>query len=350
VRFSYQLIPEQPLDQALAAIQLMDELGFWGCYSADETYHKDMWALFAAAAGRTTRLRMGPEVTHVILKDPTIIAQQVATLDELTHGRAELVFSTGNAAMLKQYRVSLNGMKPIARLREAHHVLRTFLADGAIDFDGDYYRYAGLFTAARPVQSPFPIKLGGMRGPRSFELAGEIADGLHTACAYSREALDFAASAFRRGAERSGRDWRELDLADNPLGAIAAEPEPAREAARIMAAFYIGSMPVELLARHGIEFDDVKPIVEAFTAGEVQHALELTSSELGAALSVAGTARDWVEKIERDFLPAGFNHLLVTFADPFLVESWSGRRIDGLPNLEEQLRLFHDEVMVAFAD
>ena len=349
MRFSYQLIPEQPLDQALSAIQLMDELGFWGCYSADETYHKDMWSLFAAAAGRTNRIRMGPEVTHVILKDPTIIAQQAATLDELTQGRAELVFSTGNVAMLRQYGVALDGMKPIARLREAHHVLRTFLAQGTIDFQGEFHSYSGLFTAARPVQNPFPIKLGGMRGPRSFELAGEIADGLHTACAYSREALEFTASAFRRGAERSGRDWRDLDLADNPLGAIALEPEPAREAARIMAAFYIGSMPAELLARHGIEVTDVRSIVEAFTAGDVQRALELTPPELGAALSVAGTARDWIEKIEGDFLPAGFNHLLVTFADPFLVESWSGRKIDGLPSLEDQLRLFHDEVMVALA-
>ena len=36
VRFSYQLIPEQPLDQALSAIELMDRLGYWGCYSADD--------------------------------------------------------------------------------------------------------------------------------------------------------------------------------------------------------------------------------------------------------------------------------------------------------------------------
>src|ERR1051326_1042623 len=135
IRFSYQLLPEQPIDELLAFIELLDELGFWACYSADETYHKDMWSLFAAASARTSRLRMGPEGTHVILKDPTIIAQQAATLDELTRGRAELVFSTGNLAMLKQYNVDLQGTKPIARLREAHHVLTTFLADGAIDFD-----------------------------------------------------------------------------------------------------------------------------------------------------------------------------------------------------------------------
>jgi 5,10-methylenetetrahydromethanopterin reductase len=124
VRFSYQLLPEQPVDELLDLIELLDELGFWACYSADETYHKDMWSIFSAAAARTARIRLGPEVTHVILKDPTIIAQQVATLDELTAGRAELVYSTGNFAMLKQYRVELGG-KPIARLREAHHVLRS---------------------------------------------------------------------------------------------------------------------------------------------------------------------------------------------------------------------------------
>jgi 5,10-methylenetetrahydromethanopterin reductase len=325
----------------------LEQLGFWACYSADETYHKDMWALFAAAAGRTSRLRMGPEVTHVILKDPTIIAQQVATLDELTGGRAELAFITGNFAMLKQYHVDLAGMRPIARLREAHHVLSTFLTAGKIDFQGVYYSYSGLFTAARPVQTPLPIKLGGMRGPRSFELAGEIADGLHTALSYSREALEFTAAAFRRGAERAGRDWTQLDLADNVLGAVAEDAEPAREAARIVAAFYISSMPPELLERNGVDPAEVAPVVDAFNRGDVQRAVELTSPSVGRALSVAGTPRDWIEKIETDLVPAGFDHVLVTFVDPFLVESWAGMSIDGLPPIDEQLQLFGREVIAA---
>ena len=326
-------------------------MGFWACYSADETYHKDMWSLFAAAAARTSRLRMGPEVAPVILKDPTLIAQQVATLDELTNGRAELVFSTGNFALLEQYHVPLERTrKPITRLREAHHVLTTLLADGHIDFEGMHYAYSGLFTAARPVQAPLPVKLGGMRGPRSFELAGEIADGLHTALAYSREALDFTAEAFQRGADKAGRDWTTLDLADNMLGAIAVDAEPARQAARIVAAFYLSSMPPELLQRNGVDPADVESAVAAFKAGDVKGALELTPSAAGDALSVAGTAQDWIDKIERDFIPAGFRHLLVTFADPFLVESWAGITIEGLPSLEDQLRLFHALVMPAFAE
>jgi 5,10-methylenetetrahydromethanopterin reductase len=349
MRISYQLLPEQPLDELLGTLELLDQLGFWACYSADETYHKDMWSLFAAAAARTTRLRLGPEVAGIILKDPTLVVQQVATLDELTGGRAELVVSTGNFALLEQYRVPHERtQRPIQRLREAHEVLRRFLADGRIDFAGEFYSYSGLFTTARPQQSPFPIKLGGMRGPRSFELAGEIADGLHTALAYSRPALDFAADAFRSGAARAGRDWSALDLADNMLGAIAEDADVAREAARVVAAFYLSSMPPELLSRNGVEPRDVAPAIAAFNGGDVQRALELTPPGVGDALSVAGTPQDWIDKIERDLRPAGFNHLLVTFADPFLVESWAGVTIDGLPSLDDQIRIFHDTVMSAF--
>ena len=349
MRFSYQLLPEQPLDELLDTLQLLDRLGFWACYSADESYHKDMWSLFGAAAARTSRLRLGPEVAGIILKDPTLLAQQIATLDELTAGRAELVFSTGNFALLEQYRVPRERtLRPLQRLREAHEVLTRFLAEGRIDFDGDFYSYSGLFTAARPRQSPFPIKLGGMRGPRSFELAGEIADGLHTALAYSREALDFTADAFRRGAAGAGRDWATLDLADNMLGAIAADAEAAREAARVVAAFYLSSMPAELLVRNGVDPEEVAPAIAAFKAGDVRRALTLTPPAVGDALSVAGTAQDWIDKIERDLIPSGFGHLLVTFADPFLVESWTGLTIDNLPSLDDQIQLFHDSVMSAF--
>jgi alkanesulfonate monooxygenase SsuD/methylene tetrahydromethanopterin reductase-like flavin-dependent oxidoreductase (luciferase family) len=349
VRFSYQLLPEHPLDELLGTLELLDQLGFWACYSADETYHKDMWSLFAAGAARTSRLRLGAEVAGIILKDPTLVAQQAATLDELSAGRAELVFSTGNFALLQQYHVSPElTRKPIQRLREAHEVMSRFLADGRIDFEGDFYSYSGLFTAARPRQSPFPIKLGGMRGPRSFELAGEIADGLHTAGAYSREALDFTAAAFRHGAARAGRDWATLDLADNMLGAIAEDADTAREAARVLAAFYLSSMPPELLSRNGVEPEDVAPAVAAFNEGDVRRALALTPSAVGNALSIAGTPQDWIDKIEQDLLPSGFNHLLVTFADPFLVESWSGLTIDGLPSLDEQIQLFHSSVLTVF--
>ena len=50
MRFSYVMLPDYPLAESLQSIRLADELGFYACYAADETWHKDLWLLFAAAA------------------------------------------------------------------------------------------------------------------------------------------------------------------------------------------------------------------------------------------------------------------------------------------------------------
>src|SRR5215213_504110 len=160
MKVSVQLIPEQPAEELVAAAQAADELGFYACYSADENYHKDAWLLLGAVAGRTERIRLGPCVAPVYLRDPTHVAQLAATLDELSAGRAEVVLGLGNLAMLEQYGVEWHGSRPIGRLREAHRVIRTLLDEGSIDFQGDFFGYAGVSTAARPVQEHVPLMLG----------------------------------------------------------------------------------------------------------------------------------------------------------------------------------------------
>jgi len=257
MKVSVQLIPEQPAEELLAVVQAADELGYYACYSADEIYHKDAWLLFAATARQTERIRLGPCVAPLYMRDPTHVAQLAATVDELSGGRAEVVLGIGNLAMLAQYGIEWQGTRPIGRLREATRVIRTLLDEGTIDFEGEFFAYAGVSSAARPVQEHVPVKLGAMGGPKSMQLAGEISDGLHTACAYSTEALRYAVHHFKVGAARGGRDADRLDLGDSLLGAIAPDPDVARRAGRILAAFYIPSMPPALLARHAIEPGEV---------------------------------------------------------------------------------------------
>ena len=172
MKFSYVMLPDFPLVDSMAAIKKADELGFYACYAVDETWHKDMWLLFAAAADKTKSIRFGPSVSGVVLREPTLIAQSVATLDELTGGRAECVISCGNFGLLAQYGIDWTVTKPLSRTLEAQQVIRTLLDDGAINFDGEFFNYSGLFTFARPVQERLPVKLGAMRGPRSFQARG----------------------------------------------------------------------------------------------------------------------------------------------------------------------------------
>jgi 5,10-methylenetetrahydromethanopterin reductase len=349
MRFSYCMLPDYPLEDAIGMVQTADELGFYACYCVDETWHKDPYVLFAAAADKTERIRFGPNVTHVFLREPTLICQQMATLDELTGGRMELLVSTGNFGLLGQYGIDWANQKPLSRLKEAIHVMRTFLDEGAITFEGDFFKYNGLYTFARPVQERLPIKMGAMKGPRSFEAAGELADGVHHALSYSREAYDYMAEHVGKGAERAGRDASDLDLGAWVVTVVSENSEAAKHAARILVAFYISSMPPEQLARHGIEAEELAPVVEALGAGDVAKAVQLFEPHYAEKLSLAGTPEEVVEKIQSDIQPAGINHMILALSDASLVKLFSGEEVPDVPDINGQLRLVAERVMPAFA-
>jgi 5,10-methylenetetrahydromethanopterin reductase len=349
MRFSYCMLPDYPLTDSIEMIKTADELGYHACYSVDETWHKDLWLLFAAAADKTERIRFGPNVTHVFLREPTLICQQLATLDELTGGRTECVVSTGNFGLMSQYHIDWASRKPLSRLKEALHVMRTFLDEGKIDFQGDFFQYTGLFTAARPVQERIPLKMGAMKGPRSFRTAGEMADGVHQALGYSREAYDYMIENVREGASRAGRNADELDLGAWVVTVVAEDSAAAKHAARILVAFYISAMPPEQLARHGIDASELQPVVDALGAGDVKKAIELFTPDYVEKLSIAGTPEEVVEKIKADIQPAGVNHMILALSDAHLVEFFSGEKVDGVPDIPAQLRLVAERVIPEFA-
>ncbi|MBX6766255.1 MAG: LLM class flavin-dependent oxidoreductase [Actinomadura rubrobrunea] len=348
MKFSYAMLPDYPLKESLASIKLADELGFYACYAADEPWHKDLWLLFAAAAAETSQIRLGPSVSAVTLREPTLIAQAAATLDELTGGRAEVVLGSGNFGVLAQYKIDWKKTKPLTRVKEAVEVVRTLLDNGTITRDGEFYSYEGLFTFARPVQEHLPVKIGAMRGPKSFEAAGELSDGVHHALSYSREAYEYLVEHFKIGAERAGKDYSSLDIGAWVVFAVGEDSEAAKQAARSMVGLYASAMPAEQLQRNGVDPADMAPIIEAIGAGDLAKGIELTTPEITEKLSIAGTPDEVVEKIKRDIEPTGVNHMICAITDSSLVKSFTGREIEGIGDVDTQLRLIHDKVMPAF--
>ena len=307
MKFSYVMLPDYPLDQSLRSIEVADELGFYAVYAADETWHKDLWLLFAAAADRTTNVRFGPSASGVTLREPTLIAQAVATLDELTNGRAEVVMSSGNFGLLAEYNIDWTDTKPLSRVLEGVKVVRTFLDEGTITMDGEFFSYSGLFTFARPVQAHLPVKMGAMRGPKSFEASAEFSDGCHHALSYTREAYEYMIAHCTIGAARAGKDVQDLDLGAWVVFSVGEDSGPAKDAARSMVGLYASSMPHEQLRRDGVEPEEVAPIIEAIGAGDL------------------------------------------AITDAALVKALMGHDVEGVADVDTQLRLVHDRVMPAFA-
>jgi 5,10-methylenetetrahydromethanopterin reductase len=350
VRVSVELLPDAPAVEVLAAIRAADESAIDTVFVVDEIYHRDAWLLLAAAARETSRVRLAPGVAHVTLRDPLLVAQQLATLDELSGGRAAAAFSVGNFAMLAQCGRDPAALHPYPRLREAHHAMRSLLDTGAAELDGDFFHYRGLFTVARPVSDHVPLFVGAMSGPLTVQLAGEVADGLYAACSFSPDALAYLVDNVRIGAAKAGRDLGELDLCASLTAAVADDGEAARRAARLKAAFYLPSMPRALIERHGVPFSDVEPINEAFARGDVAEALRRTPDELADRFCIAGTPEEVAARIRDEIVPAGFNHVALALADAEIPRAWAGLEIGGLPTLSQQVELIGQRVQPLLTD
>ena len=345
MRVSVEMLPDPPAAELVSAICTADDVGLHTAFLTDEIYHRDAWLILAAAAQRTTRIRLAAGVAHVTLRDPLLAAQQLATLDELTGGRAAAAFSVGNLAMLEQFGIDPTDLHVAPRLREAHAAMRSLLDSGQAEMDGRFHRYHGVFTKARPVSDRVPLLLGAMGGPMTFRVAGEIADGVYAACSFSPAAFEYLLSNVRRGAEAAGRDWRALELCASLTCAVSEDGESAKAAARLKAAFYLPSMPPKLVERHGVSYAEVEPICQAFARGDVAEALRRTPEELADRFCIAGTPEEIVARIRADVLPTGINHVVLALADRGLALDWAGRDLPGVPSLDDQIRLIGRRIM-----
>jgi 5,10-methylenetetrahydromethanopterin reductase len=193
-----------------------------------------------------------------------------------------------------------------------------------------------------------PVKIGSMRGPKSFEVAGEFSDGCHHALGYSREAYEYGFEHFRAGAERAGKDPDDLDFAAWVVTAVGQDSAAAKQAARSMVGIYASSMPKELLERNGVEPAEVTPIVEAMNEGELAKSIELTSPELADKLSFSGTPEEVTNKIKAQLEGTGVNHYIAAITDADIVKAFTGQTVDGVATVDEQLRLLAEEVMPNF--
>lgn len=130
-----------------------------------------------AAAGVTSRIRLGTWVLANDFRHPAVLAKEAATLDLLSAGRLELGLGAG--WMNEDYeQTGIPRDRPgvrIERLGETLAVLRGLWQEGPFSFEGRHYTVRALDGHPRPVQRSPPIQVGG-GGRRILSLAAREAD------------------------------------------------------------------------------------------------------------------------------------------------------------------------------
>jgi probable F420-dependent oxidoreductase len=178
----------------------------------------------ALAAGRTRRLRLGANVVP-LGRNPFLLAKELAQLDQISGGRLLLSFVTGIGQPGEAEALGLDGATRGAVLEEALGLARAWWAGDHVSHRTSRWSFTDLPAAARPVQEPLEVWLGG-RGPKALDRVGRIADGWLGAQLTPAEAQT-ARQSIQLAAERAGR---EVDPEHFGLSIAYARtpPEPTR--------------------------------------------------------------------------------------------------------------------------
>ena len=128
-------------------------------------------------AARTTKLKFGTSVLALPLRNPTVLAKEIATLDFLSGGRALPAVGLG-AEDDREFEAcgSLRSQRA-GRTDEAIQVMRLLWSEDSVTFHGRYFTLNQVTVQPKPVQEELPpIWIGG-RSPAALRRVARLGDG-----------------------------------------------------------------------------------------------------------------------------------------------------------------------------
>jgi alkanesulfonate monooxygenase SsuD/methylene tetrahydromethanopterin reductase-like flavin-dependent oxidoreductase (luciferase family) len=180
-------------------------------------------------AARTTRLRVGTEVTPLPLRHPVLLAQTVATLDVLSNGRA--VLGLGGGWYRDEFEQAGIAFHPYRRrldqTREGARLVRALLDGEPVSSSDPFYHLRGAHVRTRRVGSRLPIWFGG-RSENVLRLAAELGDGWVTATNASPEEVAAGRDRLQELLRELGRPADAVTIAVPFVARVAATTERAQ--------------------------------------------------------------------------------------------------------------------------
>jgi 5,10-methylenetetrahydromethanopterin reductase len=282
-----------PPSEFRSMVERIDALGYSHLWVTDSSLHaRNSYSYLTMAALTSPGLLLGTAVTNPVTRHPAITAVAAATVDEISEGRMILGIGAGDRPLLAL------GLRParLASLRAAIRAVRELWsgADVTIDAEGFSLREAHLRFASR---ADIPIFVSAS-GPKTLELAGEVADGVILLVGLFPEALAWAIEHVDRGAAKAGRE--RPHVAVFAYGAIDDDASKALGSARSIAAWFPQTAPV-ICELAGVDPELVERVRERYEGGEFQEAADaakLLPDDFVRMVALGGDARHARERIE----------------------------------------------------
>lgn len=133
----------------------------------------EAWSTLAALGEATERALIGPLVAATSFHNPAMLAKKAATVDDISGGR--LVLGVGAGWNRPEYEAfGFPFDQRVSRFEEAFTVLRTLIREGAIDFEGRFFRHREMELLPR-ARADMPLLIGS-NGPKMLRIAAPHVD------------------------------------------------------------------------------------------------------------------------------------------------------------------------------
>jgi 5,10-methylenetetrahydromethanopterin reductase len=245
VRTGVWLFPDAPATRLVDAIVAAEDAGLAEFWLGDEGPARDPLAVLAAAAVRTTSVRLGVGVTNPYLRHPAMTASALATIHELSGGRAVLGLGAGGQLALAP--VGLSPTYPLRDCQRALAIIRGVLAGQTVE---------GYTAPAHAMHAPGLPVFVGARGERFNRWASAAADGAFVAGIAPSQAAQVVGWA---------RSVRDVEIA---LYISAALDDEQLERARPRMIHAFSDAPPDLRRRAGLTDADVAAAADALDRGD----------------------------------------------------------------------------------
>jgi len=236
--FAFTLKPDMTPDHIIALTRQAEAAGFsYGWIFDSHILWQEPYPLLTLMATNTRRMRLGTCVTNPAVRDATVTASLLATLNQISDGRMDCGIGRGDSSR------RVMGKKPttLENLEQTVQVIRDLNTGKEISYEGQSIQ---MTWADKGVP---PIWVAGY-GPKALRCAGRIGDGVILQFA-DPHLIKWCLGFVKEGAKEAGRDFSKIKVMSATAVWISEDKNVARERVRWFPAL-VSNHVVDLVSRY----------------------------------------------------------------------------------------------------
>ena len=278
------------------------EMGF---FSETIELMRDSVTALAAIGLATKRLVLGS--TQIVrLRGPVVMAQTLASLDELTGGRMTLApgACTKSHARVHSLATELNAT-PAEVLKEYIESMRLLLTGEKVSYHGKYVNFDNVGLPWKPARNYIPLYVPAT-SKTGLRLAGQIGDGVVLNAVCSPEYTENALKIIKDAAEAAGRDWSKFEVAQLINCSVEDNHKKALDEVRWEVATKLDPIQLPFIAgpkmRVGepyIRKEDIPIFENAYAKGGIEGLIKAVPDSYVEGMTASGTPDEVKKRVQR---------------------------------------------------